>query len=411
MPKQLKIAIILNHMFTGNYLDKNIGHEIINLFADDYGRNFIYLCKDGKFNRNDIDIENSVVIQVSRPKDKTGTLEVISVAKGLKLVNESNYFKYEPVSILSSEEEIDKKTANISPTYRGKLVYDIFRLNEKQQECCVTFEAEQIFIPNQPVYICHNGDKIKGKDCNAIINIKPSQQMREYILEGDSDFEELMKIIPSNQTNNHALWSLRDPKTNKLDTRNVYMTATDIYGIQSRELSYSNAFKYFIDEYPELLHEFCRERGCKLNLDKSVVVYREWNNIDILIDCNDCVIIIENKIFSGLNGVDGNKTQLDKYKEILEQEKINGEPNPFKNKNHIFILLTPNHNKIAAKRPWITIEYSEIYDFLKDKIESSPYKDDFHFVDFVKSLEAHSKSDYIKIVMHKKFVKAIQKTK
>ena len=126
MPKQLKIAIILNHMFTGNYLDKNIGHEIINLFADDYGRNFIYLCKDGKFNRNDIDIENSVVIQVRRPKDKTGTLEVISVAKGLKLVNESNYFKYEPVSILSSEEEIDKKTANISPTYRGKLVYDIF---------------------------------------------------------------------------------------------------------------------------------------------------------------------------------------------------------------------------------------------------------------------------------------------
>ena len=100
-----------------------------------------------------------------------------------------------------------------------------------------------------------------------------------------------------------------------------------------------------------------------------------------------------------------------KYKEILEQEKINGEPNPFKNKNHIFILLTPNHNKIAAKRPWITIEYSEIYDFLKYKIENSPYKDDFHFVDFVKSLEAHSKSDYIKIVMHKKFVKAIQKTK
>ena len=37
--------------------------------------------------------------------------------------------------------------------------------------------------------------------------------MREYILEGDSDFEELMKIIPSNQTNNHALWSLRDQKT------------------------------------------------------------------------------------------------------------------------------------------------------------------------------------------------------
>ena len=79
-----------------------------------------------------------------------------------------------------------------------------------------------------------------------------------------------MKIIPVNQTNHHALWSLRNPKTNKLGARNVYITATDIYGIQGRELSYSNAFKYFIDEYPELLLEFCRERDSKLNLDKSL---------------------------------------------------------------------------------------------------------------------------------------------
>ena len=61
-------------MFTGDYLDKNIGHEIINLFADDFDRNFIYLCKDGKFNRNDIDIENSVVIQVYRPQNSKNLL-------------------------------------------------------------------------------------------------------------------------------------------------------------------------------------------------------------------------------------------------------------------------------------------------------------------------------------------------
>ena len=402
MAKKLKKAIILNHMYTGDYLDKNIGHEIINLFADDSERNFIYLCKDGKFNRNDIDIENSVVIQVCRPKNSKHILEIISIATGLTLIDESKY-----------NSELGVSSVPPPPTYSGKIVYDIFRHNTMQQECCVTFEAEKIFTPNQPVYIRHDGGKIEGNDCIAIINKNPSQQMREYILEDDSDdsdFKKLMKIIPVNQTNHHALWSLRNPKTNKLGARNVYITATDIYGIQGRELSYSNAFKYFIDEYPELLLEFCRERDSKLNLDKIIEVHREWNNIDILIDCNDCVIIIENKIFSGLNGVDGNKTQLNKYEEILGHETINGEPNPFKNKNQIFILLTPNHNKIEAKKPWITIEYSDVYNFLKCKIESSPYKDDFHFVDFVKSLEDHSKDDYKKSVMHKKFVKAIQKT-
>ena len=35
-------AIILNHMFTRNYLGDNIGHEIIILFSDDKRKQYIY---------------------------------------------------------------------------------------------------------------------------------------------------------------------------------------------------------------------------------------------------------------------------------------------------------------------------------------------------------------------------------
>ena len=37
--------ILLNRMYAGNYLndDYNIGHEVINLFKDDNGRNYIYV--------------------------------------------------------------------------------------------------------------------------------------------------------------------------------------------------------------------------------------------------------------------------------------------------------------------------------------------------------------------------------
>ena len=398
-------------MFTGDYLNNNIGHEIINLFADDYSRDFIYLCKDGKFNRKDVDLANSYTIQVRRPKGVTHTLEIISIAKGLKLVDESKFTKTH--SILDIDAALNKDPLYLfPPTYGGKSVYDIFQSNQQQQDCCATFVADQVFTPNKPIYIRHDG-KI-SPNCMVAINKAHSQQMREYIFndENKEDFEALLSIIPKELTDKDALWSLRNPKDNKVVNKDVYVTATDIYGIQGRELSYSNAFKYFLDEYPELLGEFCRYNECELKLKESFTVSREWNNIDILINCDDWVFVVENKIFSGINGKysDG-KNQLDKYQETIKKGKINGEKNPFYNKKHKFILLSPDHNKISVEKPWITIPYSEIYDFLKRKTEISPYKDDFHFVDFVKSLEQHSKSDYTKIVMHKKFVKAIKKAK
>ena len=34
-------------MYAGSYLEENIGHEVINLFKDDEGSNYIYVNKDG----------------------------------------------------------------------------------------------------------------------------------------------------------------------------------------------------------------------------------------------------------------------------------------------------------------------------------------------------------------------------
>lgn len=382
----IKSVIILNHMFTGNYLEDNIGHEIINLFRADNDKHYIYLCRDGIFNRDDVQVEH--VVQVCRPAKTTKTLKILNVAN----------------EVTTHIKKDDK-----SPKYGGVSIYDIFKNNIKQQDVCVTFDARFMSTPEKDLYIWAEG--VPGYVDNGVVlkKLNPSQQLREYIYEEydeswktktDSDYFRLKNLIVGVETMKIG------EQLPKVDPSCVVsVTATDIYGIQGRELSYSNAFKYFIDEYPELLREFCRKRGCKSNLGGNITVYREWNNIDILIESEDCVIVVENKIFSGLNGVVGGKTQLDKYKKIIEEKE------EFKNKKPIFIFLTPNHNKISVNKPWTTIEYSEIYDFLKSKIEVAPYKDDFHFVDFVKSLEDHSKSDYIRIVMEKKFVKAVKKTK
>ena len=41
--------ILLNRMYSGDYLTtgNNIGHEVINLFRCDNGKNYIYVLSDG----------------------------------------------------------------------------------------------------------------------------------------------------------------------------------------------------------------------------------------------------------------------------------------------------------------------------------------------------------------------------
>ena len=57
-------------------------------------------------------------------------------------------------------------------------------------------------------------------------------------------------------------------------------------------------------------------------------VYREWKNIDILIELPKHVIVIENKIYSGEHS-----NQLQRYKRIVEKNFIHHKK--------IYVFLTP----------------------------------------------------------------------
>lgn len=404
-------AIILNHMFTGDYLVDNIGHEVINLFADDFDRNFIYLCKDGEFNRDDIDIENSYVIQVRRPVKSVNTLEIISVAIGIRKVDS----KTETELNAKLEHESETKPKSV-PTYGGKSIYKIFENNLQQQECCVTFIADKILTPKNTLYISH-GDKCDNK-YNYITSItkNPSQQLREYLLENTDkdDYKNLLKII-----DDKSLWDIRIAKDNRVDSSPIPINATDIYGIQTRELSFSNAFKYYINEYPQLFADICNNvrktrLNCTINRDLTlpeesrILVYREKYNIDLLVLWDENLFVIENKIFSGLNGVKGNITQLDVYKRKVE-ELIHDKNTQFYKKIPIYVVLTPEYNDLSneIKSPWTEVKYNSIYKTLKDKSKQSPYSEDFLFCDFVTSLECHSDKDFNKKIMQKMFLKEI----
>ena len=389
--RALRKAIILNHMFTGDFLNKNIGHEVINLFADDNGDNYIYLCKDGAFNRTDIDLKNSLVVQVQRPARSNNTLEVVSVAVGLSLFN-NNFGKDNP-----------------EPTYGRVTISKIFANNIQKQNRYLTFKAKRIYIPKKPILIYYGKEGAKNIEIH-LEGYNPSQTLREYILEGCKDYDSLCKIMSI--LDDKDKWEIRDASKSKVGKKGCTLLATDIYGIQTRELSYSNALGYYIEEYHELFRDFFKKHSLDNQLEGKPVVYREWNNIDLIVNWGECVFVIENKICSDINGIQANgKTQLEKYQDIMKKAVVD-EKSAFYGKHSIFIFLTPNHNDILLlNEEWKKIKYSELWEYLNDRIKQNLCDDDYLFNDFVNVLGDQASKNLNACIMERKFKNAIQKVK
>lgn len=379
---QVKNVIILNHMFTGKYLNENIGHEIINLFSDDKGEQYIYLCKDGNFTPDDRFVEH--VVQVRRPDKTKGTLEIINIASEL-----TEYQENTP-----------------EPEYGRKSIYAIFKQNQAQQEKCITFKANLVRKPLKHLYIWKDEKPANSTmEGEGLKGFNPSQQMREYIYEeldeygktiSESNYSKLKHLIEGRLTQITKL-----PEVN-LDC-DISSSPAEIYGVEGRELSYSDAFKYFIENYPDLFKKFYKCYYPNENI-KNIKVYREWKNIDLIIEYDNQLCVVENKIFSDLNGVDGN--QLSDYKDKIETATKDQESPFFGKIPKSYILLIPNHNNIEIKeKDWEIRKYKEIYDFLK---KQEVYNDNPEIQDFIKSLEPHTHEDYNFSVMQKRFVRAIK---
>ena len=62
--KKSNRQILINIMFNGSYLNSNIGHEFVNLFQTDSGKNYVYVMPEGKFGGYDVNT-NSIELNSS----------------------------------------------------------------------------------------------------------------------------------------------------------------------------------------------------------------------------------------------------------------------------------------------------------------------------------------------------------
>lgn len=409
--------IVLNKMYTGGFLDDNIGHEIINLFKADDKENYIYLCKDGKYSRKFLP---KYTIQVRTYG--TRTLEIINIAEIERRV---------------SLEEIK------GVKYGEVLITEIFDGNADQgTDTYITFKASRVIKPNSqyPVYIAYEGNRNrKDNTPNSIVNddafilneIKENnkynfdvnEQMRNYIEENNSpksDYSKLNKIIEDafkEYENRSGLWEAVGEiitPAQLQDDNQEEVTPAEIYGIGNLELPYSNAFSFFLKTHPKLLSGFCQYlkesegkdldelcRYLNANPDARITIKREWENIDLLIEIDDeWVIIVENKIFSDLNGkVSKEITQLDKYYEIVKKHYVG--------RKQLFVLLTPNHNNIDIQKypMWRKLFYSSVAQYLKI---ANKGVGDANLKAFSIMIERHSDVDYNLGEMRRRFEKVLK---
>lgn len=384
-------VIVMNRMYSGDYLvDDNIGHEVINLYMADNGKFYLYLNALGNF---DSKWENRIKTMVMvRTITGAKMLEVLGIALGLKDV-----YKYGTKSQVKYIKE-----NNVS--YAGKRIDEIFQDNVEQQDICITFEADRVLLPTKRILISFSekSKAIEDNDKEMIVYLSGINQakasLKQYIEDTDKNaYEPLKQMIYTD-----SLWNSNVCKVNETQEEIHVDTYFDICGINESELAYSNAIAYFFKKYPHLFSGFMKTLDIDFDTTEKFAVYRELRNIDLLFTNGKKSVVIENKIKSGINGLDkhdSKKSQLAKYYNILtggtgyktkEDKNFRDQfPNPQ------FFLLRPNYNNVditeyECYEHYKEICYSDLFSFLR---HSNIFKNhnDFLFENYVMALEPHTK--------------------
>ncbi|MBR2372151.1 MAG: PD-(D/E)XK nuclease family protein, partial [Clostridia bacterium] len=254
----------------------------------------------------------------------------------------------------------------------------------------ITFKTNTILKPLKPIYITDKKDNEKNENTYYLEGKNFSTQSpKMYCEEGTPPYTILNEIIKKDE-----LWE-KENSTEKINPTQFEKDENDnffkIIRKEYDEVIFSNLFSHYFLQNAEVFVQFCRE-VLHIDIDKNYIIEREsQKNIDLLVQDDKNVIVIENKIKSGINGVRHDiysgeiQSQLFKYYEYASDlAKEN-------NRNVKCFIFSPNYNKLdiskyKAGNHYCIIKYSEIYNFF------IKYANNFdrYFNDFLKALYKHT---------------------
>ena len=380
---------VIARMYAGTYLNENLGGEAINLLHDDNGNNYIFV---GPYGFIDTKYNDSVEGIILTRLTKAGCFEILGIAK----VGVGDQVTYQKGKTLKERFENGKAIITQFATTHN-IKYGGVSLMEINGGAFfgadITFKSQLLLLPKEELFITDSHTKDYIVEGSKTINLDdkrfPKQSLHSYITDTDNPhaFNEITKLI-----NEKSLWDTS--RVNKVEEGRIvdrHFNFLDIIRKDYDELAYSNLFSYIFKAYPETFVEFAKQI-LGVNVSKSYFVYREKANIDIWVEDNKNIIVIENKIKSGINGISARhdfsenglvQSQLLKYRDYAEQEK--GE------KNTHYYIFVPNYNKIDLKQysgsqHYQEVKYSDIFNFFNKVKNNNPY-----FIEFVNALYKHTK--------------------
>ena len=379
-------TIVLNRMYAGSYLSTHLGHEVINMFQADNGKHYLYLNSKGNLEETGAcATEMLLVMHVGGKR-----VEVIGLAKELKPVAgaqcslprnlttiNSSVLEKQREYILNEEKNKEGDEGGIH--YGGVPLLDLFGTGG-QQNVYVSYEVGEnnFFVPNGRLFLCF--DEKEAQDEDIILNEHnfASTSLRQFIQEGNKDYEELISVIE-----NKDMWHVCNEKV----VRGTYtphdISLFDICKIRHNENCFSDALAYFMEKYPELWAGFFRVLGISLNDNFAVsrevdakINSEKYNEntggrIDLLLSDDNSLIVIENKVKSDINKIERdfgvNQDQLDRYENFIKYLISN---NKVKQKQYKLFVLAPDYSKlnIGNDKEFKLLKYSQICNYLKDKI-------------------------------------------
>ncbi len=168
-PKDNKIMIMINKMYTGSYLNSNdgnnIGHEIVNFFEADDKNKYIYITPYGKFN---LDYKDYIRYVLFTDATIDGKYNIIAKAEIDSCKIEKNKNKYEYILREEYKEVHNKQSREIK--YGGKRLYDIYKDNvNNDQAIYVTFKIKEIKKAKKKIEV-NLKDKEKNEEIKTTIS-------------------------------------------------------------------------------------------------------------------------------------------------------------------------------------------------------------------------------------------------
>lgn len=435
-----KDGIIINRMYAGDYLDSNIGHEVINLFAADNGCHYLYLNATGNFAEEHKDRINWMVLV---KRHCSGIDEIVGLAEELTDVyvpDKPFNNKYDDIDkdIFEAQKAYCKKEGGV--TYGGVGIFDVFG-NAGQQSIFITYKAEKLFVPkDKRLFICYanySGDNvipgITAKDVIIRLNgyKQANMSLKQYIYSTDNcaDHNALVRLFKDNSLWKESYDKAHAPSISDLKKNEVSLF--DICNIQNDENCFSNALAYFMNrpEYHGLWKAFFQQYHILLsNLsvtreESAVISDANYNKkhpgggrIDLLIHDDSNMIVIENKIKSDINDIESDVEgkQLERYYNYVNW--LLYDTNAKSKVNTSFFVLTPNYNipKLSGEMANIyrIITYKDLYVFLEKNL--SRFENDANFVALFNAIYRHTFGnvcDYLYHEMKSKFFRQIKDNK